>query len=359
LSLRRSTKNPKTSSRGRWLRRAGVTLAAAVFVLALGGVAGFWALTHRSLPISRPVLVFVHRGEPFDLLARRLQARGIVRSWWILDLAARIDGAVAHIRRGQYRLRPGMNVWTLLTRLTSNHVVLYRFTIVPGETYRAMARALASDPILRGRKILNHPRRLLRRLGSHAPSPEGLFLPQTYDFPYGTSVSVLLARAYRRMHVLLQKLWKGRAQGLSLKTPYQALILASLVERESSYRPERPRIAEVFLRRLRLGIPLESDPTVIYAMGSRYRYPLTARDLSYPSPWNTYLHRGLPPTPICDPSRNALQSVLHPAPGRDLYFVVTRDGRHVFAKTLAGQDRNIRLYEPPAAPSAGGGDHRR
>lgn len=334
-------------------------LGLSLVLLGCAGGAALAVLSLRPLPIRHPVLVLVHRGEPFDRLSHRLQARGIVRSWWVLDLVARINGAAERVRHGQYRLRPGMNDWTLLKRLSSAHVVLHRMTIVPGETFATLASALASDPNLKGRAILRHPRRLLRRLGSRAPSPEGLFLPQTYDFPYGTRVSALLARAYRRMRILLKTLWSGRAKGLPLTTPYQALILASIVERESSYRPERPKIAEVFLRRLKLGMPLESDPTVIYAMGARYRYPLTASDLSYPSPWNTYRHRGLPPTPICFPSRDALWAVLHPAPGRALYFVATQNGRHVFANTLAGQDRNIRRYEPQPAPPAAtnGGAH--
>jgi UPF0755 protein len=334
-------------------------LGLSLLLLGCAGAAVLAVLSLRPLPIRRPVLVLVHRGEPFDRLSHRLQARGIVRAWWLLDLVARIDGAAERVRHGQYRLRPGMNDWTLLSRLSSAHVVLHRMTIVPGETFATLATTLASDPNLKGRAILRHPHRLLRRLGSRASSPEGLFLPQTYDFPYGTRVTALLARAYRRMHVLLEKLWRGRGKDLPLATPYQALILASIVERESSYRPERPKIAEVFLRRLKLGMPLESDPTVIYAMGTHYRYPLTASDLSYPSPWNTYLHRGLPPTPICFPSRDALWAVLHPAAGRALYFVATRSGRHVFAATLAGQDRNIRRYEPPAVPSAStsGGAH--
>ena len=344
--------------RTRWRRRSLLLLALVVLVAGLAAVGTVLVLSFRPLPIRRPVVVLVRSGEPFDLLARRLEARGIVRSWRLLDFVARLGGSAKRVREGQYRLRPGMNDWVLLARLTSPHVVLHRFTIVPGESYRTLARALASDPNLSGRAILRHPHRLVRLLGSRASSPEGLFLPETYDFPYRTSVISLLERAYRRMHTLLEKLWRERNGGLPLATPYQALILASIVEKESSYRPERPRIAEVFLRRLRLGMLLESDPTVIYALGARYHYPLTASELSDPSPWNTYLHRGLPPTPISDPSPNALEAVLHPAPGRDLYFVATGDGRHVFARTLAGQDRNIRRYEPTAVAPPGGGKAR-
>lgn len=336
------------------MRRWGLSVLAVLSLLIAAGVV-LVILARRPLPLRRPVIIEVHRGEAFDVLAHRLAQRGIVSSWWLLDVLARLSGMARNVRHGQYRLRPGMNDWMLLERLVSNHVVLHRFTIIPGETFATLAVALGEDDNVRGRALLAHPRRLVALLGSHAPSPEGLFLPETYEFPRGTSVLSILRRAARRMQRTLLRLWKSRDPHLPLRTPYQALILASIVERESAYRPERPRIAQVFLNRLRLGMPLDSDPTVIYAMGDRYHYPLTAADLSFPSPWNTYLHRGLPPTPICNPSPDAIEAVLHPAPGRDLYFVVTNDGHHVFARTLAGQDRNIRRYEPrPSAPDHSG-----
>ncbi len=326
----------------RWVLWAGLTAILLAFAAVLG--MGFWAV-NAPIQLKHAETVTLHRDETLHHLSLRLQKRGILSHWWTFDLLGRLLGMARELQAGQYRLSPGMSQVGLLRRLVAGRVIFYRFTIIPGETFDELRAALIADPELQ--KPTHHAFSaswIMQMVGHPAESPEGVFAPETYFFPQKTPVSALLRRAYHRMADFLEKAWIHRERTPALKTPYQTLILASMIEKESAYRKERPKIAGVFIRRLTLGMPLESDPTVIYALGPRFSGLLTARDMAVASPWNTYRHRGLPPTPICYPSRNALLAALHPKIGRALYFVAMGNGRHIFARTLSQQDRHIARY---------------
>lgn len=329
-------------------------LAVVVLVVLVGftilAVVAFWQWTFSPLPIRRPVIVEVHQAETLHALSLDLARKGVIPNWWSFDLLGRLSNEGRHLEVGQYRLVPGMTETHLLRKLITGRVLLYRFTLVPGTTFAELRHEIDADPEIRKPARPLRASWLMAAFGHPGESPEGVFAPETYFFPRGTTVVALLGRAYRRMQRILSSQWQTRVPDPEIRTPYEALILASIIEKESAYREERPRIAGVFIRRLMLGMPLQSDPTVIYAMGPSYHGVLTPSDLRVASPWNTYLHRGLPPTPIAYPSRNAIRAALHPLMGKDLYFVSMGNGRHIFARTLAAQNRHVARYLKPASP---------
>jgi UPF0755 protein len=331
----------KKMTPGRWVLAAALALG----LLAVAGVGAWLWEINAPLVFPQAETITLHRAETLHRVSLRLEQRGILPTWWTFDLLGRLSGVGRDLQAGQYRIRPGLNEIELLRRFVAGRVILHRFTIIPGETFAELKAGLASDPNLRKPVRQQFSASwVMRQVGHPNESPEGVFAPETYFFPGGAPVSALLVRAYRRMAVFLGTAWAHRERTRVLKTPYQALILASLIEKESAYRKERPEIAGVFIRRLDLGMPLASDPTVIYALGPSFKGPLTVRDLDVASPWNTYRHRGLPPSPICYPSRNAILAALHPRIGKNLYFVSMGNGRHIFARTLSQQDRHIARY---------------
>ncbi|MGH8162126.1 MAG: endolytic transglycosylase MltG, partial [Gammaproteobacteria bacterium] len=217
--------------------------------------------------------------------------------------------------------------------------------IVPGEIFAQIRAGLESNPVFKDDLKGLSEAAIMKQLGHSGERAEGRFFPQTYDFPRATADSRILARAYAAMKQHLDAAWKSRAPGIVLKTPYQALIIASIVEKETAVASERPRIAGVFERRLERGMALDADPTVIYGLGANYHGKLTRADMARDTPYNTYFHRGFPPTPICMPGEATIEAALHPAHGTALYFVAKGDGTHVFSATLAEQERMIRKYE--------------
>ena len=327
----------------------GLTLAILVtlVVLTLLAVGAFWQWSVAPLPIRHPVILTIRRAETLHAVSRELADRRVLANWWSFDLLGRISGRGRDLQAGQYRIVPRMTEEDLLRMFITGRVILHRLTLVPGETFRDLRRAIEANPNIQKPPVPLNATWLMAHLGHSGESAEGVFAPETYFFPRGTTVPALLVRAYRRMQRILQAEWTTRVPDRALKTPYEALILASIIEKESAYRKERPRIAGVFIRRLTIGMPLQSDPTVIYGMGRSYHGALTARDLAIDSPWNTYLHRGLPPTPISYPSRNAIHAALHPVIGKALYFVSMGNGRHIFARTLAQQNRHVVRYLKP------------
>ncbi len=332
-----------------------------VFLLALlaaTAAAGYvaWRLTVAPLPSGATGVTFVVKhGDSVRRVARRLEARGAIAHAWELSLLARLRGEGGNVRAGEYRIPPGLSVAGLLDMLVSGRVVMHSFTIVPGTTFHEIRSQLEADPSFDDDIKGLGSAQIMKMIGHGGEAAEGRFLPNTYDFPKGTKDSAVLARAYDAMAKALAALWPRRAQELPYKTPEQALIIASIVEKETALAEERPRIAGVFVRRLRKGMRLAADPTVIYGLGSRYNGDITRHDLHLDTPYNTYLHRGFPPTPICMPSLASIQAALNPAPGKALYFVAKGDGSHVFSDTLAEQEKMIEKYQ---LHKGGGGGHR-
>lgn len=326
--------------------RYGVSVA-----VLLAGLAGGWlwvdfeAFLEAPLDIPAEGIVFeVEPGVSISGVAEHLTQQGLIRSPRYLVGLARASGLAWRIKSGEYRLRPGLRPRGLLELLASGKVIQYPLTLVEGWSIWQVLAAVAAHPKLTHTLASPTPNDLMSRLGLSCGYPEGWFLPDTYHFPRGTTDVAFLRRAYHSMEAYLPQVWAQRATHLPLKSPYEALILASIVERETALPSERPRVANVFLHRLRLGMRLQSDPTAVYGMVLAAGQSITHRDLERESPYNTYLNHGLPPTPIANPSREALQAVLHPAEEPYLYFVARGDGSHYFSETLAAHNLAVRRY---------------
>lgn len=328
-------------------RRRLILGAAILVAIAIAGVSyTAWRLTRVPLPAAANGVVFtVKRGESVERLAHRLATRGILMHAWELEVLARVLGDSGRVRAGEYRIEASMSVAGLLDKLVAGQVLMHSFTIVPGTTFHIVRARLEGDGAFRDNIKGLDPARIARLIGHPGISLEGRLLPNTYDFPRGTLATTILERAWTAMQQTLQRLWAQRAAGLPYTSSSQALIVASIVEKETARSSERPRIAGVFVRRLQRGMYLDADPTVIYGLGPTFNGIITRADLHRATPYNTYVHRGLPPTPICMPGVAAIRAALHPMPGKALYFVAKGDGSHVFSDTLAEQQKMIRKYQ--------------
>ncbi len=233
----------------------------------------------------------------------------------------------------------------MLDRIVAGRVIQYPLTIVEGWTFRQLRQALAAHPQLTQTLAGLSDAEIMARLGRPGAHPEGWFLPDTYHFPKGFTDEAFLRRALTAMEQRLTQVWERRAPDTPLNDPYQALVLASIIEKETGVAAERAEIAGVFARRLRLGMRLQTDPTVIYGLGEAFDGNLRRRDLEADTPYNTYTRPGLPPTPIALPGLAALEAAAQPAAGDALYFVADGQGGHVFSRTLEEHHRAVRRYQ--------------
>lgn len=291
------------------------------------------------------IIVRVDQGSNLTRIAYELSNQGIIKHPRYLVWYARWTSQANKIHVGEYLLKPGMTPLDFLNNVAKGDVVQYSFTIVEGWTFRQVLDSLWSNefvkPTLKGMR----PSEIMQKLGLENKHPEGLFLPDTYLFPRGISDADVLKRAYNAMQKFLETNWEMRDVGVPVKTPYEALILASIVEKETGLASERKAIAGVFSRRLVKRMRLQSDPTVIYGMGERYKGNIRRRDLKEATPYNTYQQYGLPPTPIAMPGREAILAVLMPAEGDALYFVSKGDGSHYFSATLQEHNEAVIKYQ--------------
>lgn len=289
----------------------------------------------------------VARGDTLFKILDKLQAQGVVTGDRVLwQMLAKDTGAAGKIQAGEYALTPQTSPRSLLLTMRDGKVVRRMFTIVEGWNMRDLRAALRKVPLLDQKAAEMDDAALMEALGQKGQPPEGRFLPETYAWTRGESDLDILWRAYAAMDRELDAAWADRDDNLPLKNRNEALILASIIEKETGVADERPQIAGVFLRRLRTGMRLQTDPTVIYGMGSSYAGNLRRVDLDTDTPFNTYTRDGLPPTPIALPGKAALRAAVHPAPGDALYFVAVGDGsgRHVFSATLGGHNVAVRDY---------------
>lgn len=260
-------------------------------------------------------------------------------------LYARLSGKAQRLQSGEYLLPAGMTAPQLLDRIVSGRVIQYRFTIVEGWTFQQLMAAMEADPRILDTLGDAEEEELMAAVGSpDKEHPEGWFLPETYNYTRGTTDLDLLRRAHRAMESQLEYAWENRTDGLPLDSAYEALILASIIERETGAPEERREIAGVFARRLQDGMRLQTDPTVIYGMGDAYDGRIRTQDLRTDTPYNTYTRHGLPPTPIAMPGRASLRASVDPEPGTSMYFVSRGDGTHVFSDTLEEHNRAVRRY---------------
>ena len=288
----------------------------------------------------------IESGSPFGTVAAQLEQQGIVSSSAKLRLYARLTNRAGAIQAGEYYIEVGTTPRSLLEQFTSGAVRLYSFTIIEGWNRWDLIKAMHEHPQLSATITDKDWPALLESLGAELHHPEGLFLPETYHFPRGTADRVLLRQAYDLMQETLTEEWAQKSTTSIVKSPYETLILASIIEKETARADERPRIAGVFTRRLEKRMRLQTDPTVIYGIGPGFNGNLTKKNLRTDTPYNTYTRRGLPPTPIAMPGRAAINAALQPAYGEELYFVATGlgDGSHKFSATKAEHDDAVAQY---------------
>lgn len=302
-----------------------------------------------SNPLNNPQgkLVTVESGMSFTAIAQRLARDGIIanrRDVHYLSLYARFEGVASRIKAGEYVVPAHQTPAHLLDLLVSGKTRQYRLTIVEGWRFEQVRQALADNDAIDHTIKDESDAQVMAAIGHPDEHPEGRFMPDTYMFPRGTTDIDFLKRAYNAMQKFLDKAWKNRADDAVVETPYQALILASIIEKETAVPEERPRIAGVFSRRLRKGMRLQTDPTVIYGIKD-YDGNIRRADLRRDTPYNTYTRAGLTPTPIAMPSRASIRAALHPEKGTALYFVSRGDGSHVFSDTLAEHNAAVRRYQ--------------
>jgi UPF0755 protein len=324
------------------LLETGVVLAG----LALG--AAFWQQNealHQPLNVTQEQLLDVPAGSTPTGVLNRLEADGVVKDAFWLRLYWRFNLSGQSLHSGEYRMTPGMDAQSLLTLWQRGEVVQYSLTLVEGWNFRQVRAALAKQPKLEQTLTGLSDNELMARLGHPDVYPEGRFFPDTYRYVRGTSDVELLKQAYNRLDEVLDEEWARRAADVPYVDPYQALIMASLVEKETGVPQERGQIAGVFVRRLRLGMLLQTDPTVIYGLGERYNGKLTRAHLKEATPYNTYVIAGLPPTPISLVGREAIHAALNPVSGSSLYFVARGDGSHVFSADLDAHNAAVREYQ--------------
>ncbi len=326
-----------------------VVLVLLLSVAALAGLAwrDYRAFVDAPLQLGEPHTIDFPRGTPFKELVRQLRREKVTRGspfYW--KLLARELQVASRLHAGEYALVPGMSPRGMIEMMAAGKVVQHHFTIVDGWTFRQLRLALANESGLLQTLPGLDEATIVARFGIENSQAEGWFLPETYAWVKGDSDVVILQRAHTAMRKALDRLWPERDPAVPLKTPYEALILASIIEKETGIGAERAQIAGVFARRLRIGMRLQTDPTVIYGIGEQYDGNIRRRDLDTDTPYNTYTRAGLPPTPIALPGLPALEAALRPEGGNALYFVAYGDGsgRHEFSATLDEHNRAVARY---------------
>ena len=328
--------------------------AAFLLLVLLAGVAGAWLWQRYTGFADAPLSgleagesMLVERGDSLPIVLAKLRQAGVTEGealeWRAL---ARQLGAAGRLQVGEYALEPGTSPRELLEAMRDGRVIQRRFTIVEGWNIRELRAALAKATPLKQEAARLDDAALMKALGHAGQHPEGRFLPETYLYTSGDGDLDVLKRAHAAMAKTLAAAWRQRRPDTPLKSADEMLVLASIVEKETGIAAERPQIAGLFERRLKTGMRLQTDPTVIYGIGPTYDGNIRKRDLLADTPYNTYTRAGLPPTPIAMPGADALDAVARPAPGEHLYFVAMGDGsgRHLFARTLAEHEANVRAY---------------
>ena len=295
---------------------------------------------------DRPRVLLVDRGDGFNTIIAKIRALGLRQGsdfeWKALATSMKVAD---RLQAGEYAIAPGTSPRMLLDKLALGEVLQHKFTIVEGWNFRELRAALQADPGLKHEISQLSDAEIMEKLSRHGTHPEGRFLPETYVYSRGAGELSLLARASKAMDKSLAEVWQARAKELPLRSPEQLLTMASIVEKETALASERPLIAGVFEHRLQLGMRLQTDPTVIYGMGSAYAGNIRKSDLETDTPYNTYVRSGLPPTPIAMPGKQALLAVAHPTGSKALYFVARGDGSHYFSADLAEHNAAVQKFQ--------------
>jgi len=309
-------------------------------------VGGYQNALKAPAVIGQPVTIDIAKGDSFRQVLHKLRDQHLfMKPLWFKVIAVRKQ-AVQKIKTGEYELPTGATIPDILALLVSGKSKQYSITFPEGRHFKEMRKIIEKNPQLEHTLQGMSKEELMTKLGASEKHPEGLFFPDTYYFDKRTTDVALLKRAYDKMQLVLQQEWFNKAEHLPFNTPYEALILASIVEKETAAKAERAQIAGVFSRRLTQGMMLQTDPTVIYGMGDSYQGNIRSQDLHTETPYNTYKIKGLPPTPIAMAGREAIHAALHPDQSNNsVYFVSRGDGTHVFSTTLDEHNQAVNKFQ--------------
>lgn len=316
-------------------------------LLLIWGLVFFVTPTHWNSPSYE---LDIRSGLGLRQVAHQLVQKNILWEPWSFTWVARLLGRQTRLKAGSYQWTSAPTPWQLLSAITAGEGEGWEVTLIEGDTFAQVRQLLAHQSRLRQDTVGLSEGQIMARLGDGKQAAEGWFYPDTYVYSPGDSDWSILQRAHRAMQRHLHEIWRHHDPSLLLKDPYQALIMASLIEKETANSTERPRIAGVFFNRLRLGMRLQTDPAVIYGLGTRYDGHLHRRDLREDTPFNTYTRNGLPPTPIAIPGLASLQAAVNPLPVADLYFVARGNGTHQFSTTLSAHEAAVAHYQLKRSP---------
>jgi UPF0755 protein len=326
----------------RYKLTVGISLAVLAFLVWLG-IDYYNALNKPA--VQYDLVVEIEKGDSFAAITRKLLAQNIaINPFWFKAIAFQ-KGMLSNLKAGEYKLTPGLTIPQILTIIAEGRAIKYAITFPEGWSLKEILQAIGQTPNLQKSLPNLTVAEISSQLGISEQNPEGWFFPDTYYFEKKASDVSILKRAHKKMQDVLQEEWEHKDMDLPYKEPYEALIMASIVEKETGAKSERATIAGVFTRRLIKGMLLQTDPTVIYGMGDKYKGNIKANDLTTPTPYNTYVIQGLPPTPIAMPGRDAIHAALHPDKGNSLYFVAKGDGSHQFSETLAEHNRAVNSFQ--------------
>jgi len=322
----------------------------AIILLVASAVMGWFymdynAFVRQPIVAQQPIVIEINKGSSFRSIIRVLQQHKLPANKHWFKLLAYQEGLINQLKAGEYELPVGLKPKEFLLLLSSGKVRQHSITFPEGWAFKQLRQALVADKNLKLTLSELSDIEILQKIGSDYTHPEGLFFPDTYRFEKHTTDLAILQQAYKKMQLVLNQQWENKVQDLPIATAYEALILASIVEKETGVASERPVIAGVFIRRLKIGMRLQTDPTVIYGMGENYQGNIRRKDLRELTAYNTYRIQGLPPTPIAMPGELAINAVLHPAQGSSLYFVAKGDGSHIFSATLAEHNLAVNSFQ--------------
>lgn len=318
-----------------------------ILLILIVGLAGFsyWWVNERPVPMQSELIDYaVESGSSPRKIANIMLASGIDISPDIFVLVARFSGRDKLLKAGAYEAHQGETLWQMLERMANGDMTQVRLTIPEGWTFKQIRTALDASDLVKHDTTGLTEADIIKQLGLEIDSLEGYIYPDTYVFVPGSSDLEILRRSIKIGQQVLDNAWLERDSDLPLKTPYEALVLASIIEKETGHSNDRARIAGVFINRLRIDMPLQTDPTVIYGMGDNYQGRIRKKDLERDTKWNTYTRKGLPPTPIASPGKAAILAALHPEQHKFLYFVSRGDGTSEFSKNLNAHNRAVNKY---------------
>ncbi len=328
------------------MRRLILTLSLLLVTILLGVAGGALWWLHRPMPLAAPVVdLSIEPGTLPRDVAQAVRSAGVDVSPAWLHTWFRVSGRARLIKAGSYELETGITPWRLLDKLARGDQAQGAVSLIEGWTFRQFRAALAKESDLRQDSAALTDEAIMQALGRPGQHPEGRFFPDTYTYGKGSSDLAVLRRALRAMDQRLAGAWSQRQPDAMVRTPDETLILASIIEKETGRGSDRPLISAVFNNRLRIGMPLQTDPTVIYGMGAAFNGNLRRVDLQTDTPWNTYTRRGMPPTPIAMPGKASLLAAVQPASSPALYFVARGDGSSHFSQTLEEHNRAVNTYQ--------------